>query len=293
MSDKDDLEVEVVEEARSRRHMLKLAGGVVAGGAAMALATASPAAAATGDPLALGTLGNNADAVTGSYYDGTESIPAFIFGYQGSGVDQGPDIKAGGTGRFAQNPALGLVNSQPSFGVQTSGLFETTPSHELVRSEAGLLWASTGTVAGSDTEWKRMNTVRTDTQAGTGGAMTPYRAVDTRLTTPMTFGVPRSFYPWSTAPAPTEISRESVAMMGNLTITSPSAGGYATIYPAGVGEPATSSINFSAGQTVANFFCVGLGTSGGDLGQFTAIARKSGTQAGTVQVIVDITAYIQ
>ena len=293
MSDKDDLEVEVVEEARSRRHMLKLAGGVVAGGAAMALATASPAAAATGDPLALGTLGNNADAVTGSYYDGTESIPAFIFGYVGTGVDQGPDIKAGGTGRFAQNPALGLVNSQPSFGVQTSGLFETTPSHELVRSEAGLLWASTGTVAGSGTEWKRMNTVRTDSQQGDGVALTPYRAVDTRNTTVMTVGVPRSFFPWAPFPAATEISRKSVAVMGNLTITSPTFGGWVTIYPAGLSEPATSSINFSAGQTVANFFCVGLGTSGGDLGQFTAIARKSGTQAGTVQVIVDITAYIQ
>ena len=293
MSDKDDLEVEVVEEARSRRHMLKLAGGVVAGGAAMALATASPAAAATGDPLILGSLFNGTEDLTIAYYEGLGSDPAFIFAHQGLGAELGPDIKAGGPGRFSQAPALGAVNSAPSFRVKTSGVFETTPAHELVRSEAGLLWASTGTVAGSGTQWKRMNTVRTDTQAGTGGAMTPYRAVDTRLTTPMTFGVPRSFYPWSTAPAPTEISRESVAMMGNLTITSPSAGGYATIYPAGVGEPATSSINFSAGQTVANFFCVGLGTSGGNLGQFTAIARKSGTQAGTVQVIVDITAYIQ
>jgi len=82
-------------------------------------------------------------------------------------------------------------------------------------------------------------------------------------------------------------------VMGNLTITSPTFGGWVTIYPKGLSEPATSSINFSAGQTVANFFCVGLGTSGGDLGQFTAIARKSGAQAGTVQIIVDITAYIQ
>lgn len=293
MSDKDDLEVEVVEEARSRRHMLKLAGGVVAGGAAVALATASPAAAATGDPLILGSLFNGTEDLTTGYYEGLASTPAFIFSHQGSGTELGPDIKAGGTGRFSQAPALGAVNSQPSFTIQTSTLLGTEPAHELVRSEAGLLWASTGTGVGSGTEWKRMNTVRTDTQAGTGGAMTPYRAVDTRLTTPMTFGVSRSFYPWSTAPAPTEISRESVAMMGNLTITSPSAGGYATIYPAGVGEPATSSINFSAGQTVANFFCVGLGTSGANLGKFTVIARKSGAQTGTLQVIVDITAYIQ
>ncbi len=292
MSDKDDRDVEIVEEARSRRHMLKLAGGVVAGGAAMALATASPAAAATGDPLILGIL-NSADDLTFTEYVGPGASPAFIFAHNGSGVDQGPDIKAAGTGRFSQVPALGAVNSQPSFGVQSSGLFSTTPAHELVRSEAGLLWASTGTGLGSDTKWKRMNTVRTDSQAGTGVAMTPYRAVDTRTTTAMTFGVPRSFFPWAPFPAATEISRQSVAVMGNLTITSPAFGGYATIYPAGLSEPATSSINFSAGQTVANFFCVGLGTSAGNLGQFTVIARKVGAQSGTVQVIVDITAYIQ
>ena len=260
----------------------------------MALATASPAAAATGDPLILGSLFNGTEDLTSGYYEGLNTDAAFTFSHQGQGAEQGPDIKAGGTGRISQVSALASTNiSQPSFGVNVSPTVLGGPAHELVRSQAGLLWASTGTGFGSDTEWKRMNTVRTDTQAGTGGAMTPYRAVDTRLTTPMTFGVSRSFYPWSTAPAPTEISRESVAMMGNLTITSPSAGGYATIYPAGVGEPATSSINFSAGQTVANFFCVGLGTSGANLGKFTVIARKVGAQTGTLQVIVDITAYIQ
>jgi hypothetical protein len=273
--------------------MLKLAGGVVAGGAAMALATASPAAAATGDPLILGSLFNGTEDLTLSYYEGLTSDPAFIFSHLGQGAELGPDIKAGGTGRFSQVPALGAVNSAPSFGVKTSAIFETTPAHELVRSEAGLLWASTGIGTGVDTEWKRMNTVRTDSQQGDGVALTPYRAVDTRNTTVMTVGVPRSFFPWAPFPAATEISRKSVAVMGNLTITSPTFGGWVTIYPKGLSEPATSSINFSAGQTVANFFCVGLGTSGGDLGQFTAIARKSGAQAGTVQIIVDITAYIQ
>lgn len=296
MANKDDLDVEIVEEARSRRHMLKLAGGVVAGGAAVALATASPAAAETDDPLKLGWGLNQTLNTTAAWYYGVNTDAAFTFGHVvaggvAGGPELGPDIKAGGTGRISQVSSLGEVNSQPSFGVNVSPHLGGGPAHELVRSQAGLLWASTGTGTGANTLWKRMNTVRTDRATGTGVALTPQRIVDTRTTSAMIFGTTRTFSPLPTAYA-AGISPESVALMGNLTITSPSAGGYATIYPAGVAEPATSSINFAAGQTVANFFCVGLGT-GVQAGKFTVIARKSGGSGGSLQVIVDVTAYIQ
>ena len=52
------------------------------------------------------------------------------------------------------------------------------------------------------------------------------------------------------------------AVVLNVTVTGPSAGGYLTLYPAGQGRPLASNLNFRPGQTVANRVMVGLGEQG-------------------------------
>ncbi len=48
----------------------------------------------------------------------------------------------------------------------------------------------------------------------------------------------------------------TTALVLNVTVTDPSTGGFVTVYPAGSARPGTSSVNFVAGQTVANLVTV-------------------------------------
>jgi hypothetical protein len=68
----------------------------------------------------------------------------------------------------------------------------------------------------------------------------------------------------------------------NATVTQPDARGYITIWPADAAQPATSSINFVAGQTVSNSVLVGLGTAG-------QVSIHNG--GGPTEVIIDATGY--
>jgi hypothetical protein len=76
-----------------------------------------------------------------------------------------------------------------------------------------------------------------------------------------------------------------VAVTGNLTITSPTAAGYASIGPTMTSSPATSAINFRSGQTLANNLTLRLG-SGGSVG--AVIVGSTGMRA---HMILDVTGY--
>jgi hypothetical protein len=52
------------------------------------------------------------------------------------------------------------------------------------------------------------------------------------------------------------------AVVLNVTVTEPSAGGWLTVFPSGATRPQASSINFSPGQTIANTVVVKVGTDG-------------------------------
>lgn len=75
------------------------------------------------------------------------------------------------------------------------------------------------------------------------------------------------------------------AMVGNLTVTQPTAAGYITAYPDGVTRPAVSNVNFVKGETVANLAI--LDTNTGEL-PATNIFNASG---GTTEVIIDVFGY--
>jgi hypothetical protein len=89
----------------------------------------------------------------------------------------------------------------------------------------------------------------------------------------------------------------------NITVTQPTAEGFLTVWPLadttiatpGHGQPATSFVNFAAGQTVANTVVVGLGTGvtdvNGDNESDVSGAIGLLVNAGTAHVVVDVTGW--
>ena len=100
----------------------------------------------------------------------------------------------------------------------------------------------------------------------TGGfhPLTPARVFDTRNGTNTAAG---AMGPAATRVVPV-LGRGGVPATGvdsvvvNVTVTQPTAGSHLTVWPAGVPMPTASSLNVSAGQTVANLVTVKVGAGG-------------------------------
>ena len=73
------------------------------------------------------------------------------------------------------------------------------------------------------------------------------------------------------------------AVVLNVTVTSPRAGGFITAYPQGSPLPTASNLNFTAGQTIPNLVVVPVGARG-------KIDLHNGSP-GTVQLLADIAGY--
>jgi hypothetical protein len=80
------------------------------------------------------------------------------------------------------------------------------------------------------------------------------------------------------------IPTDATAVIINMTVTGPTAPSHLTVWPAGVGMPLASNLNFVAGQTVPNLVVVKLGT-GGNINIFN--------NAGWVHVIGDVVGYFR
>jgi hypothetical protein len=107
--------------------------------------------------------------------------------------------------------------------------------------------------------------------------ITPCRLVDTRQAgfpagfgpPALTAGVPRSF----ALPGRCGIPAAAEAVSLNVTVTNTQGAGFILIFPQGDAQPDVSTLNYVAGQTVANAAVVPLGAGGG----ITVIAGVSGT----------------
>ena len=71
----------------------------------------------------------------------------------------------------------------------------------------------------------------------------------------------------------------------NVTVTRPTAGGYITVYPGGGSRPLASTLNFRAGDTVANLTMVKAHLPG-------TVSFYNGS-SGTVQLVADVSGYMQ
>ena len=219
----------------------------------------------------------------------------------------GIDIFAYGNGSFAQVPVADGNGPSPGYQVGTNDL-------ELVREADGSVWASRAMfvlnqgavpVGTGPDSWKRMNTVRVDSETGDGTAFAPVRIVDTRDPA-KNGGHPGPLAPFASydfGPFPgvvgNGIPQDAVGIVGNLTAIAAAgapvgglptfgAQGYLTIYPKGIARPGVSNVNFG-GNTYAwpNAITVGFGT-GTNAGSFTIYVFGI-----KVHVLVDVFGYIQ
>jgi uncharacterized repeat protein (TIGR01451 family) len=117
--------------------------------------------------------------------------------------------------------------------------------------------------------------------------LTPCRLVDTRLPAWQPALQPGEERTFVLAGPPCGIPVGAAALSVNVTVAAPTAPGYLSLYPADVGAPLVSSINFSAGQTRANNAIVPATADGS-----VAINVKNGS-AGTVHLILDENGYFE
>jgi hypothetical protein len=120
--------------------------------------------------------------------------------------------------------------------------------------------------------------------------VTPCRLVDTRIGAgpfggpALVAGAVRSF---PVTGGVCGVSSTATAVSMNVTVVGASAPGHLTLYPGdAAGPPATSTINFSPGQTRANNAIVLLATNGG------TINVRNGS-AGGVHLVLDVNGYFQ
>jgi hypothetical protein len=78
------------------------------------------------------------------------------------------------------------------------------------------------------------------------------------------------------------VPADATSLVYNLAVTAPTASSHLTVYPSGTSRPLASSINFSAGQTIANGGTTKLGADG-KLAIFN--------NAGATHVILDVAGY--
>jgi len=123
------------------------------------------------------------------------------------------------------------------------------------------------------------------TAAGAFGSLTPARLLDTRTGV----GAPKAAVAAHGTLHLQVTGRGGVPAAGvsavvvNVTVTGPASPGYVTVYADGTALPATSSLNFVAGQTVPNLVVAPVGADGK-----VDLYNNSG---GTVQLIADVSGY--
>jgi hypothetical protein len=106
-----------------------------------------------------------------------------------------------------------------------------------------------------------------DTRSGLGGFIGPVAAGGT---VPLTV--------WNQGGVP---SSGVAAVVLNLTVTIPRAGGWLTAYAGDVSRPPTSNLNFGRGQTIASTVVVPVAAANGTI-------KIDNVSAGTVQIIADV-----
>ena len=114
---------------------------------------------------------------------------------------------------------------------------------------------------------------------GTYNPITPCRAWDTRSSGPALGASARNFQISGSCGVPTD----ATGITANVTATDTSVSSWLAVYPQGTTWPGVSTLNWGAGQTLANGISVKLGPGG-------AITAFVGG-GGTTNFIVDVTGY--
>jgi hypothetical protein len=217
-----------------------------------------------------------------------EGVDGWASGARAAGVYGLTDTGYGVIGESSSGIA---VYAHGSGRIRQDGPFAGTPTHqpnlyELVRDLAGVLWINNAVTGLTDWRpvWRRINTVRVDSSAGTGAPFAPFRLRDTRGGPKPGANSTNHVAVVGQGVGASHIPTDAIAVFGNLTATQYSGAGFLTISPDGI-PAATSTVNFIVGQAaIANSFIVGL--NGGKL----QVHVSNNTAC---HFIVDINGYIQ
>jgi hypothetical protein len=119
--------------------------------------------------------------------------------------------------------------------------------------------------------------------------VTPCRVADTRSGSPLVSQVARGFPIAVAGMSPCGIPGTAKAVSFNVTVLGATGSGHLSLWPADLGQPPTSVLNFSGGATRANNAILPLAVDGG--GDLAAQALVTG--GGTVHLILDVNGYFQ
>jgi len=92
--------------------------------------------------------------------------------------------------------------------------------------------------------------------------LTPGRFLDTRLDLGISDAIPQDSSRSMVVTGKAGIAPDATSIVANTTATNGTAGSYVSVYPDGADQVA-SSLNFGAGETIANLVTVKVGTAGG------------------------------
>jgi hypothetical protein len=128
-------------------------------------------------------------------------------------------------------------------------------------------------------------------RAGSGGArwyaIDPVRLLDTRVPNGLSGKFKDDIVRTVQLASRGTMPVDALALTGNFTVTGPSSAGYMSIGPSMSSKPATSTINFAKGQTLANGVAIRLATGG------KASAVFKGSSGSTTHALLDVTGYFR
>ena len=186
----------------------------------------------------------------------------------------------GGTAPYSFSVTAGILPNGLSLNANT-GMITGTPTIQNIFNF---------TVAATDANQCSSTRVYTVVISGTGlqfyPLAQPVRLLDTRA------GQPGCSSPSSPIASNTTITQtarnfcgipaQAQAVTGNVTVVSPGANGFLTIYPSNTTRPTVANTNFIAGDVLNNVFTVGLGSADGAMKIFAS---------STTEVVIDVTGY--
>ena len=125
----------------------------------------------------------------------------------------------------------------------------------------------------------------TATAAGMFAPVTPLRVADSRIGQQIPGAVPALGTVEVQITDRAGVPADAAAAVLTVTAVNPTASGFVTVWPSGVGQTSTSNLNFVAGQNIPNAAIVRLGTGG-------RILLYNGS-AGSVHLLVDVSGYLR
>ena len=125
----------------------------------------------------------------------------------------------------------------------------------------------------------------TPTAPGTFVSLAPARVLDTRVGNgaPQTAATSYGTVDLQVAGRGGVPATGVAAVVMNVTVTGPSAGGFITVYPSGTSQPTASNLNFTPGQSIPNLVTVKVGTGGK--------TKLTNNSAGSTHLIGDVAGY--